>query len=1535
MKNDLRLFIGGSEIELGSSPQILYTYTVDDLQNPTAVKNSFSKTITIDGTPNNNRVFGQYWNVERLVGGGGGSGVDYNASKKVEFVIYVNSEIYESGYVKMEKINSINGRYTYDISLFGGLGDYFYSLSFNDNTGDKKRLSDLTYTEGGDANEFDFVATATTITEAWDALYNGTAGKWQHINFVPAYNGYPEDFDTDKVVINLSGTTLPSSDPDGYLRPYTGCVIADLPEEMTEWEIRDLRSYCQRPAIRMKSIINACCDETQNGGYTVDLDPDFFNDDNPYWTKTWLTLPLMKNLEYANEEQTLEGSKLIGLTTTGNVESMMYQDLKFDVGDYASSTPSTITMEGQMFVNNIFDQLNIEINPYIGMLADIEAPYTSFAWFWNRNGDSYHTGWWCLGSLFVQLIAMNGEVVVGASNAYNLTSPIRHNGKLYYGHNGRYSSNNKFRPYNDMPIYDVLGQFEEDGFHRENSNTPALLDFTIRNINGPVSQLKMVYFYGATDDKIKHFNKYTFFGKTQQSDWIDIGGPDPEWYSVGDPFPLTIGVKSTNLKAVLGASLGRTGTKVGKSLLLNTEASPAEYLLSYCKMFGLYFRKEVDKKVIHIETRKTFYDRDTVVNLNDYIDRGKDIKVNPLVFTTKWYDMVQEQDDSQFYEKYISAYGIEYGSKLLNTGYEFNVEKKKLYDKSVIRSGIEGLERSKFFSAFNDDARQRSWMGMGLHYTIPILGEESFEVNVPIRNNNDLMGINEGEGMKYYDVYPKMQFHGVENKPTDGNNVLVFFSGFKSVTSGRSNPLRYYVSDDNMYQTLYNDGTPCWLYTASDYINNERFVYTVNRLPVFERYYTDTNSGKVNKSLDFGTPQELFIPNYSITEDVNIYTNYWRTYISDLFDPNTRVLTCYVVANGKVSGDWLRRFYWFDNAIWRINKITDWNLAEFGPTQMEFVKVQDIGDYTVPTQRPKTKINLTSTKYRVVASGETVSLSVTISNGGNWRITSSGGAVLSRVNGVGDTTLTATIPTNNTTELQGYYFTISSDDDAQARITIIQGYEGETDFSVVPERIIVPASGGSASITFDWKNQGSDYVDTVDYNDGEGYLQFTADTTTYRNENRAVLTFSANTTDEVLSNYCQFQSHDGINHSVIIDQLPSIISYENTGGSKTITLSESGASVSGLPYWVTASVSGNAITFTSIPNDYGERSGEGYVSVGGTSAQISFTQGSGGTPSNFSVSPENLYFDASGGTKFIDITTNLSWYENEWSGAWWTSSQSAGTGSATVAITVGANESASTRSNYMRLYYYSGNTLQFKNVFITQAGTDTPTGDTISIAIQPSAVTVASTGETRTFDVTVTGDMTNLVATSRLNFGSGYEQIEPVLFTWNGNNAQLVYTIPANEGIAERQGLVIVSLRRANQVVASGSAIVTQDEQEPYVRVTDTVINHPSTGSSSSVTVTSNRMWTATTTSDWIHFSPASGSSTGEVMTITTDTYTGTTGRSGIIVIGYNGTTLKTIAVNQQGFAATLSVFPSSILFDSNGGTATFTITSNTNWTIE
>ena len=197
MRRKISLYIADQLADLDDQSFILFNYTMDDLSNPTVVKNSFSQQISLKGTPANNRIFGEYYKGDRKwANTGGDSGVDYNAARKTPFTIYDEmGAILESGYVKLDSIERNGADIQYKVTLYGGLGSFFYALSY-DAEGNRRTLADLDYLGTGDPTELDFIINYNAVLEAWRRLKEDTtaAAKWDVINFAPAYNGIPGEF---------------------------------------------------------------------------------------------------------------------------------------------------------------------------------------------------------------------------------------------------------------------------------------------------------------------------------------------------------------------------------------------------------------------------------------------------------------------------------------------------------------------------------------------------------------------------------------------------------------------------------------------------------------------------------------------------------------------------------------------------------------------------------------------------------------------------------------------------------------------------------------------------------------------------------------------------------------------------------------------------------------------------------------------------------------------------------------------------------------------------------------------------------------------------------------------------------------------------------------------------------------------------------------------------------------------------------------------------------------------------------------------
>ena len=100
MRRKITLYIADRLVDLDEQSFILLNYTMEDLTNPTIVKNSFSQQITIKGTANNNAIFGDAFRLDRKVGNNGGiAGADFNPLRKTPFAIYNEmNAVLESGY---------------------------------------------------------------------------------------------------------------------------------------------------------------------------------------------------------------------------------------------------------------------------------------------------------------------------------------------------------------------------------------------------------------------------------------------------------------------------------------------------------------------------------------------------------------------------------------------------------------------------------------------------------------------------------------------------------------------------------------------------------------------------------------------------------------------------------------------------------------------------------------------------------------------------------------------------------------------------------------------------------------------------------------------------------------------------------------------------------------------------------------------------------------------------------------------------------------------------------------------------------------------------------------------------------------------------------------------------------------------------------------------------------------------------------------------------------------------------------------------
>ena len=869
MRRKVSLYIADQLVDLDDQSFILFNYTMEDMTNPAIVRNSFSQSITLKGTPNNNKIFGAIWRSDRETTGGGVSGAYFDPTRKTSFVIYNElNEILESGYCKLDNISKNRSKIEYKVSLYGGLGAFFYALSY-DEQGNKRTLADLKFTgETADDAELNFPITKDSVLNAWRRLKGTETASplWDIINFAPAYNGLPTGlFDAGKAMIHAENAGLPV--PKDYATK-GGFVLANLPKQYTEWESKDLRSYLQRPVIKMSSIIEAICQSYNNGGYEVELDETFFSSENPYYNKTYLSLPIINTLQVEKRDETghlapFTDGRYINIPNGGDVAGVYKIDLSFK--------PKAV-LQGEVSGN---------------------------LYMWNE---------YTWGSGEDTMLTRSFENYIRyTAKAFDEDNQLLSTKEVIVGGVGRYS-----------PM--LIGWFNSKG---EWQGEDVKFSFELNGVS--YVTIEQEPFGLAYGDGVLHPQPYLLWTDTRKED----AGVRVENYTI-------LYVESDNNYHYISSTSARSGTVITKKNLLSSDKTPADYLLSFCKMFGLVFKNDKGQKKISILSKNKFY-HDKVIDLTDRVNVGHGIVISPFLFDSKWYDFGVKYKKGEYASYYSNLFDRTFGVQRVNTGYDFNAESKDVMDSVVFTGAVEVLEGSKYYVDIiqGDKVIPSIFQDSGGTYTL-FKGGESEEFDLPTPSSQALKTPLNSD-YPTYDVFSKAQFHDIENKSFEERDSLLFLRGVKSLMDISN---RFAVTDDNTRMMGLNENTPCWLL---DYQLVDPSC-KVDYLPMFSRYLWDGNI--IQRSLDFGTPAEVDIPDVTFKVDSSIYAQYWSKYILDRYDNDSKVMTCKVNLSGmQVDESLFQSFYYYDGALWALNKIVNHSLTTWDDTECEFIKIQDKSNY--------------------------------------------------------------------------------------------------------------------------------------------------------------------------------------------------------------------------------------------------------------------------------------------------------------------------------------------------------------------------------------------------------------------------------------------------------------------------------------------------------------------------------------------------------------------------------------------------------------
>ena len=940
------LYINGNKVELDNAGvAILFNRQRTDYTNPTIVRNSFTKTIKLPGTKVNNSIFNEIWKLDRVQWSNA-----FNASKRTPFILMNNGDLVEQGYVKLNNIVWNGQFYTYEVTLYGELGNLLYGLSYNIDS-ETEEVSPLTLADL-DFGFKEFRISKDLIDYAWKRLDgdSSTTGDnykvFDTINFMVSYDGIPQanNFDPknvwcsvdrkasvkwkdhhyyanqfpseiveDNVTYKYINTRLSKMDPEDHY------ALMELKKDLSPLEMRDLRSYLLRPVINIKKMFEAIGKYiSDHYGYILDMSDPFFSTDD--FSSTWMTLSMLYEI-YPDVESGTKFTKKQLFSNTSSPASYLISYCKIyaiylDV-DYFNKK-LTLTRLPNFFNREKINELKIDLSREIKInpLSFDKASYTfdygqGEGEFLKKYKDTYDIQY---GSKKV-----NTGYRFDASTAPYIDNNIYRQGvdsidqSIYYRY--PYFAKNSFGT-------DVLFTYPVGLMDEANLPTYKLFDMDTYNSSGEIKtvdgEMSPYWYPGIYDESNKTVYVYNVVNSGYQFMNVWWGGLRPQVWQ--DSFPK-LQCHSEDNKAVDGKNIlvkFNGFRQAGYGHLTSTEdrtfwnidsyndgiidATSVNYLLSDDNP---YLKQFIGKNCYY----------DCPMPSVGYGGNSYLMTINRLpAFSRASY--LYTRDSGKIPAFYVGQYG---NYTITGSSSSVSITKSNTYYRTSISassgrqypyfSGYEYKPKHRYFIAAAVKTSNASAIRSGNNYVYPdIIGSTLIDSN----------------NLQYSD---KVQLIG--------SIVEIGDTSLNKITSLSTNNVGSTVSWDTEYLVAYDlteIGMEDTLTTVDAAI--EYFGMTEKRVGY---------SYDLTETLDFGVSRELYVPNCTYRKDIGVYNEYWRNYIGDVYSINTKVFECYCYLDNI--NEAFREFYYYDNSLWILSKMTDWNI-ETKLCKAIFIKVNDIDNYT-------------------------------------------------------------------------------------------------------------------------------------------------------------------------------------------------------------------------------------------------------------------------------------------------------------------------------------------------------------------------------------------------------------------------------------------------------------------------------------------------------------------------------------------------------------------------------------------------------------
>ena len=920
------LYINKKKVDLSKEISILLSKTRTDYINPTVVKNSFSKTVTLPGTNSNNALFNEIWMLDRTQWTGA-----FNPSKRVDFELITDGTLDEMGYVKLNKISKSNGIYNYDITLYGEIGNILYTLSYDiDET--TQEVTNLTLGDLIYEKPLNFSISKQLVNNAWTALKNNTNNIYQTLNFAPAYNGKPKanKFDAAKVWVaelpdadvtmwgagrtkwdgeyrlgmpkektvdnktyKTLDTKLSKLDPNDYYG------LLELPDAVTDIEMRDFRSYLLRPILRLSKIFEAIDRYIyKKKEWHLILDDPFFLQSD--YKDAWVTLNMLYEINPDVESYT-----------------------QFLQKDFLSKTAAP------------FKYL-VSFCKMYGLYLDIDVTTKTLTLRSMKNFFNDKTE---------NLVVNEGSTVS--------IDPLSFNKSSYTFDFGESKDADFIKKYNDTHEIPYGSKKVNTGYQFDNATDKYIKDNIFKNATDALEQSPYYRFspnYPASfyDDDSAYLGakeiKYTLFKDGKAAD------TETDRYTATIERGNNVGLYYIAHRYNWGGLLAGVYQDDYPKVQLHNDKNESVDGSNVIIYFRGMTTTKIAKPYYDNSSKKMLWITDDTVNSNTFYNLTDDSPVlKRAIGKNCWINNVQPDVSigprgTALVIKEIPNFTREDYS-YLSPSYLF---RDRDFQSFLIEKVNGCTTTTGSYPHLNDITATNangSTGGVPVFFYHPTTMQANHKYLILASVNIEQTSIS--------DLHTK--YAGADAAPGElidhldiatGGHYVVTGSIMRSLTSSSHNlfPCKMCGPDVRTYNmsvrwfVIYD----LTLLGLEDRVNTVKEGISVFGVPTEEDSFMGTPYRMIT-SHDFSTPTEIYIPNTFTTPGRDIYDRYWKEYIADLYSVNTRVLSAEIYLENI--HDSFKKFYWYNNALWCLSSITDWN-PETKICKATLLKVNDKGDYT-------------------------------------------------------------------------------------------------------------------------------------------------------------------------------------------------------------------------------------------------------------------------------------------------------------------------------------------------------------------------------------------------------------------------------------------------------------------------------------------------------------------------------------------------------------------------------------------------------------